>query len=1237
MQNSFQVKRDLDTFLNPNSALRIDFDGANKSLTRRTKLYEELNAEHAKQQEQEALATEAVTKDKAIMSLPTSHAPFEVITESEKGIADAIQANPPKEPDPVNPPKTSEQEFEEAVANEKNEEELRKAAGPKALDPEVASPGTLGLDQEVRPEGHWKDSGLPGSQLFETAEDAYKYFASVGDEFSLKLISGQNPEPGVIETTSPIEFMLTGMGGMGVMAVNQARRQTGKYLGGVATRTFSRYMKSFALGSPVEYLGTIAAEELAEDNPFVGIAAEVLFGVGTGVVTDLAVDAFRPTWNATLEKSIQKALYDKYSPDLPSRFNSANAAYDSYRPDIPSLGAKQQVAESSRFRTKVAAGDLRDPDTRAVYKSAIAEAKQADLRPDEASAVSTLDAKIAQLDAQKPISPDAPLAVQASEIVSPDADVIPKTGIPERLDSRAKVSESFISPEVDTIKGNAVKSKYYRGVQKQIHDDWYADFDEDVAFLFNNRLRAARKAGKPITGKAAALLQDEVRAATKIDYDTAIDAETWARLQQIDNNPWVAQTRSSYISGASGATGRYDTTPGQITMRKRLEGDTTSRYKYEDWDITDHLVFTGDGTNLVLRSDVPNAPHVSSRHAIPPKFVPTIDYPKVTGRSNVMNMLAAKFKYWGAPARKVFHGKGVRPDFPAADRLKVDTEIWSKLDNKYITVKMLPETEVDAVARLYGWNDDMVTGYSYSNNPDFNPPSRINVDGSSDHVVNVTPTEVLANREAKRVMDVTSPKWYSRQKRLPDASSGEPVIRDPKYYAMSGAVEAYSKQQREFLMQMFDLTSQRMGEGEKSKYYNAMLERIAVMRNEILKDIRVLDGTNYGPHAKRTYLAFGDMLAGTDRLGMTNRYSELQIRGLARHEYDLFTQGGPSDVDKLDSIVSQRMIDSGDGHTEAISWAKKQNLVGEYDRITAPEGVKLDPQVRSEAEGLADTSLRGRVIDTGSIEGAAVPRSSATGPATTDGIGRLIYDAEADTLNAQVIKLEDHFGVRIADGLWDVSSAGGTGKLNIWRINTLDDINGLFMRLDQPVRMPGSSETQTILSAAPVIDPKAMFGVDSSSRHTPEMTQRISMVLKDTQAQMDSLASELAEDPTDIPTAIAWAKLRAIFNVMSTSLVDGQASESSLKTLKSLNLYSNSDADVVKKVLTAANTAMPLGPDNLPNPKFISMQAEMMSEIPQRARKAGLLRRFDEVGGAELDDLYKSQRQLTEVLKEACL
>ena len=176
----------------------------------------------------------------------------------------------------------------------------------------------------------------------------------------------------------------------------------------------------------------------------------------------------------------------------------------------------------------------------------------------------------------------------------------------------------------------------------------------------------------------------------------------------------------------------------------------------------------------------------------------------------------------------------------------------------------------------------------------------------------------------------------------------------------------------------------------------------------------------------------------------------------------------------------------------------------------------------------------------------------------------------------------------------------------------------------------------TVKNAAPKIDPEVEFGITPDGGHTPDMVQRMSMVLTDLRSQLDGVSASLVENPNDLSAALAWKKLSSLSNVMSSSLANGRASDAAMESLQSLNLYAKSDSELLTKTMDAINTAMPLGVDGMPSTKMISMQAEMLLDIPQGDRKIGLLRRFEELGGEELGFLYKEQRRVTALLTEAC-
>jgi len=126
--------------------------------------------------------------------------------------------------------------------------------------PSTAASATSPREEKPKVEGY-----SATDDTIDTAEEMRAFNESV---------SYAEGEPGLIPVTSPAEFLVSG--GAASVVVNQSKKAAMK--AGLAL---------FTTMAPVEYFGTVVAEEIAEDNMFVGLAGEVLFGITTGVVAEI--------------------------------------------------------------------------------------------------------------------------------------------------------------------------------------------------------------------------------------------------------------------------------------------------------------------------------------------------------------------------------------------------------------------------------------------------------------------------------------------------------------------------------------------------------------------------------------------------------------------------------------------------------------------------------------------------------------------------------------------------------------------------------------------------------------------------------------------------------------------------------------------------------------------------------------------------------------------------------------
>lgn len=581
-------------------------------------------------------------------------------------------------------------------------------------------------------------------------------------------------EKGLIETTSPVEFLVTGQ-------VVTAK------LAGTAG------LALFAATAPAEMAALIGFEEVAEDNPVAGIAGEVAFGLITGYAAEKIFQR-----SPTLAKAIGLKIKEKVTDDVKNEMiqRVVNTRLEGKIPEIPpdagggggrkpayfaSTGqrnaiypeattidigpiltttkvAERQIAAATvQLENKVNIGDLRDAEVRAIYKEAISEAKQNPIITDEESILlKQLENQVEEAEKKATVydsKPDTPAFETANVYDDRDmqevrASVALEWYGPPFEENRARKA---IAARIKRQNPNASKTK----LETLINEEYLAMknsghlgqlFREDVKASYEQALEElAKKKVNVDRDKLLAEIEQEIQA----QYKAGIEKEAKARYDQLNQQAMLGTKRGYVRGGAEDRTdARFLVPPGKIISTMGPDGKV--RYDFIDWDIHHNLVYDHEVNNLVYKS---SPTPITPRKAEPTLFA--------LGEIKTLQQAQAAIEQF---INKALDPKHIQKDkkgfkvYKPADALKVDSWYYSSKQGKTLPMRRLPDKEIENIAKLFGWSDSMVRSSSYSPNTNiFKDTGFVNIDNGT----------VLPNPATKQV-DKAAERFYKNIDKFPE-------------------------------------------------------------------------------------------------------------------------------------------------------------------------------------------------------------------------------------------------------------------------------------------------------------------------------------------------------------------------------------------------------------------------------------------------------------------------------------
>jgi hypothetical protein len=486
------------------------------------------------------------------------------------------------------------------------------------------------------------------------------------------------------------------------------------------------------------------------------------------------------------------------------------------------------------------------------------------------------------------------------------------------------------------------------------------------------------------------------------------------------------------------------------------------------------------------------------------------------------------------------------------------------------------------------------------------------------------------------------------------------------------------------------------------------IERVLVVDDLLQGDIRRLTGTPYEQKARDTYTRFKDRLAGTDRLGEQNEVTRAaeRIRGI--QEYTNFVSG-PLVGDEVQFGIRQMALESGYSVEEAqklldfeAKFSRDFEINQEAEALQSLTGASFEqalPQV-IEKRILADTEIlvsqhgmhpadaaelaaqnyheyvyskesQLPVTEDGEIDQKALNDGLSTsdkvgtgmhtienpeGTVPTSGdrfTGKAQVNLEARgtqdvrAMRKQIQAAESHIG-RVAEASYVPGMPDKAGSLNLWKINSADDVANMVGVFDQPIRMvPGLSRTKLGRKYADNLDmaigdvflPKDMnvakhLALTPSPMLPAAKVNAIGHVLNDTLAQLGRYGQALEHKPVGI-TAIAFDKTRYVARALQEMLTDGQVSPRTANVLENMNLMGANDDELMDRVIGLTDKLYFMGEAG-PETQVTRTMAELFNRLEDTASRSKFIKQINDADVKEgyLESISTGKKNIDNLIEK---
>lgn len=1067
---------------------------------------------------------------------------------------------------------------------------------------------------------------------------------------------------GITEVTSPIEFAVSGAGA------------AAKIAGATA-------LKVFVAGAPIEYAGTMIFEEVAEDNTLVGLAGMVASGVLAGNVGQRMVNAAEKVTTKATTTAVTPKQIQKIAIALKPKSIVGTEAVTSYT----RLGTKQMAIADADYLHKFTLGDITDYRVRGAYENLVTELNKQEITPETAGIVRAIELKLQgtgepklgdyTLEASTQVAPSQPKTILRKGTAVPKAEVTPEPTQPQGdttpvsstvetpqdvvdapvgpAETQGKIPEAPVettpevpvqTPEVPvaqepvtqtpdmplpvsksvgpdyspfgeppTLNADQIKAlehetieewfgkpkfnvpgtrelkpgeKYTRAELDKIHgtviNQYAARMQKlDPTLPSDEALRQAQTKfyddlakgihGEDYKADVDELFQTLVSNVKKAKQKVNLD-DLRAKAHELTYQEYVAEYEKALAKKKASVRAQ-----GGI-KEKYIEGYTGS--VWEDQNMVELNIKVHPETGSLVYDSAISPPVAGSKVKEPFKSR-NFDYSVIRSRADAEHAMkqfihaGENARVWttvGGKKKKVLPGSekvrstGWRYDIEA--KKTIDTEGLS--DNAYIQV-----------AKMYGWDEMSIP-----------PVQKFDAAGKQ---ISYTDTEdLIKGFNQYNEFEQSMPGWLRRE-----ADMQAEVAPDPRYYAATLGRAGYINGVKDFLRQKFNLPAN----AEPWKL-TQRVEELAVMQTKLLEDISLATGTPQEAFAKRMYLLFKDKITGSHSLEYAKTVNQARQRELGYYEV-LDFQGK-----RTKNPALQLEADQGKYGMTGTDTPGSQ-LADDLDNFDAdnPEydGSSIRPANDADAyeEGLSIKS-KGPGVD----------------PYAQYAEERKLYYAK------QVNEIENKFGVRYTDEPYGSSALGGSGKFNLFKVNSAADLMLSLEHLDEA------------LKEAPVfVDTVAKFGLTPKPGLPSTQVAKLGVAIGDAQLQLDELAERMIQEPNNAVATLGFEKMRAIHQTLVDALTVDDVSLSAPK-LDQFNFMATDDIQMAgnfgKQIMDNFVMYSKIGPDT----RVSTLMAQMYSALPTPQAKAKFLARANQLDTTNppmmAKESIKMRQQLSKMIEDAC-
>jgi len=761
----------------------------------------------------------------------------------------------------------------------------------------------------------------------------------------------------------------------------------------------------------------------------------------------------------------------------------------------------------------------------------------------------------------------------------------PKFNVPGMR--QLKPGEEYTRAEIDKIHGTVI-GQYASRLQKldpalphdkalqQAQDMFYADlargihgedYKADVEDLFNTLLSKAKKAGQKVN-------VDELRAKAHNIIYQEYSAEYEKALAK----------KKSMVRAQSGIKNQY------------IEGYAGN--VWEDQNLVELNIKQHPETgSLVYDSTI--APPAAGT-GVKPTFKSAIfDY------DSIQNQAQAEHAMKQFINRIEASGKNLRA-LPGAEKLRTASWYYDAKAGRTVDTQSLSDDAFIQVAKMYGWDEASLPAYQVFGKTGKQDSFLSNEDLISGYA-RYNEFEQSMPGWLRSEADQTAKATEKYRKSLKPGQEPDPAILakiasetkpDPRYYQIMTSRAGYLKGVKEFLRQKFNLPTD-----AKPWQITRRVEEIALMRSKLVDDITRATGTPQEAKAKRFYLLFKDKITGSHSLEYSRIVNQARQRELGYYEV-LDFQG-------------KRVKDP------ALQLESDQGKYGMTDTDT-PDGQLANVLEDFDADnpGYSDAPIAPKTAD--AYEAGLTIQDTATkvDPFASFAEERKLLYAK------QVNELENKFGVRFADEPYGASALGGSGKFNLFKINSAADLMLSLENLD------------ALFKEVPVVvDTMAKFGIKPKDGLPSLQVAKLGTALTDAQLHMDELAARMIAEPNNVVATLGFEKMRAIHQTLVDALTTDDISLSAPK-LDKYNFMATDDIQMAsnfgKHIMDNFVMYSKIGPDT----RVSTLMAQMYNSLPSPQAKANFLRSANtlETNNPPMmaKEAVKMRQQLSKMIEDAC-